>query len=187
MPTRFRRAGLRLVLNIVLCTIAPLAAVSDPLTIVAIGTSNSFGWGVGQQNAFPAVLERMLRAQGVDATVIIKGIWVGRTGGMLSIVQSDLPPDTRIVVLQPGENDIRFGGARDTRSNNIAEILKELNERHITPIVVDPGFASRLYQWDGLHFNAETHREVAAYLAKRVMDAIVPPKPAVPAAGAVRH
>ena len=61
MPLRlcvFLLAGL-------LALLSPLQA--RPLYIVAIGASNTSGLGVGEQNAYPAVLERLLRQKGIDA------------------------------------------------------------------------------------------------------------------------
>ena len=57
-----------------LCACAVLALAAAPLqaralNIVAIGASNTTGFGVGEQNAYPAVLERLLRQKGIDAHV----------------------------------------------------------------------------------------------------------------------
>jgi len=37
------------------------------LNIVAISASNTFGWGVGSQNAYPAQLQTILRKKGIQA------------------------------------------------------------------------------------------------------------------------
>ena len=43
---------------------SPLQA--RPLNIVAIGASNTTGFGVGEQNAYPAVLQALLRKKGIE-------------------------------------------------------------------------------------------------------------------------
>ena len=51
-----------------------LAATSTgsaaPLRIVAIGASNTQGWYVGKQGAYPAKLQALLKARGIEATGI---------------------------------------------------------------------------------------------------------------------
>jgi lysophospholipase L1-like esterase len=37
------------------------------MNIVALGASNTAGWGVASQTAYPAQLEVMLKARGYDA------------------------------------------------------------------------------------------------------------------------
>ena len=69
-----------MVLRLCACLIAALVAVAAsssqarPLNIVAIGASNTSGLGVGEQNAYPAVLERLLRQKGIDAHVTNAGV-----------------------------------------------------------------------------------------------------------------
>jgi lysophospholipase L1-like esterase len=46
------------------------AAAAAPLRIVAIGASNTQGWYVGKQGAYPAKLQALLKAKGIDAQVI---------------------------------------------------------------------------------------------------------------------
>jgi acyl-CoA thioesterase I len=44
-------------------------SLAQPIGIVAVGDSNTAGFGVGRDQAFPAQLERMLRAAGQDVQV----------------------------------------------------------------------------------------------------------------------
>ena len=72
-----------------------------PLKIAAIGASNTAGWGVGSQKAFPAQLEALLKARGYDAHVVNAGVSGSTTSGMLGRIDSAVPAGT----LQPGVND----------------------------------------------------------------------------------
>ncbi len=153
---------------------APLQA--RPLEIVAIGASNTSGFGVGEQNAYPAVLERLLRRKGIDAHVTNAGVWGDITAGMRNRLDAAVPKVTDIVILQPGANDLRFFGSKQARTANIAAMVQHLHTRGIRVIVYDPDPVPRdFYQWDGIHFNAAAHAKIAATLAAQINTA---PKPA---------
>jgi acyl-CoA thioesterase-1 len=78
------------------------------LNIVAIGASNTSGWGVGEANAYPARLEALLREKGYDVRVTNAGVPFQTTVGMLERIDSAVPDGTGLVILQPGSNDKRF-------------------------------------------------------------------------------
>ena len=154
---------------------APLQA--RQLNIVAIGASNTtgFGFGVGEQNAYPAVLERLLRQKGIDAHVINAGVNGDVTTGMRNRLDAAVPKGTDIVILQPGANDLRFFGTKQARTTNIAAMVQRLHARGIRVIVYDPDPVPRdFYQWDGIHFNAAAHPKIAATLAAQIATAVKP-------------
>ncbi len=167
----------------------PLAAGSVEariLNIVAIGASNTAGWGVGAANSFPSVLQVLLRKRGINATVTNAGIPGDVTAGMLNRLDSAVPAGTDLVVLQPGSNDLRFFGTRERRAANIDAIVKRLHARNIRVIVYDPGdMPSDAYQWDGIHFTTTTHARIAAALAAEIAGA-ENVQPGVPVAHAGR-
>ena len=146
---------------------APLEAA--PLNIVAIGASNTSGFGVGAQNAYPAQLQALLRKKGIDATVINAGVNGDVTAGMLSRLDAAVPKGTDIVILQPGANDLRFFGSKERRAANIAAMVAHLHARRLRVIVYDPDkIPADFYQWDGIHFNAAAHAKIAATLAAQI-------------------
>jgi acyl-CoA thioesterase-1 len=159
---------------------AVLALAAGPLqarqlNIVAIGASNTSGLGVGEQNAYPAVLERLLRQKGIDAHVTNAGVWGDVTAGMRNRLDAVVPKGTDIVILQPGGNDLRFFGNKEARSANIAAMVQHLHARGIRVIVYDPDPVPRdFYQWDGIHFNAAAHAKIAATLAAQIAAAAKP-------------
>src|SRR5579872_3045301 len=91
-------------------------------TVVALGASNTAGKGVSSDQAFPAQLQAMLRAKGFDVTVINAGISGDTTGGMMARLDSAVPKGTRVVILQPGGNDMRKGA-----QNYAAELVSRLH------------------------------------------------------------
>jgi acyl-CoA thioesterase-1 len=167
----FRSGAIAAVLGFLLA--APLEAA--PLNIVAIGASNTSGFGVGAQNAYPAQLQALLRKKGIDAIVTNAGVNGDVTAGMLSRLDAAVPKGTDIVILQPGANDLRFFGTKERRSTNIAAMVAHLRARHLRVIVYDPDkIPPDFYQWDGIHFNAAAHAKIAATLAAQIS---APPKP----------
>ena len=168
--------------------VAALAAAGPlqarPLTVVAIGASNTTGFGVGEQNAYPAVLQTLLRKKGIQANVINAGVNGDVTAGMLRRLDSAVPKGTDIVILQPGGNDLRFFGTKAARTANIAAMVKRLRARGIRVIVYDPDpVPADFYQWDHIHFNAAAHAKIAATLAAQIEAVVKPaaPQPPVPA------
>jgi acyl-CoA thioesterase-1 len=146
-----------------------------PLSIVAIGASNTTGFGVGAENAYPAVLERLLRQKGIDVRVTNAGVNGDVTTGMRNRLDTAVPKGTDIVILQPGGNDLRFFGSKQTRTANIAAMVQRLHTRGIRVIVYDPDPVPRdFYQWDGIHFNAAAHAKIAATLAAQIAAAAKP-------------
>src|SRR5947207_11780891 len=110
---------------------ASAVAQAASLNIVAIGASNTSGWGVGEANAYPARLQALLRVRGYDAHVTNAGVPFQTTVGMLERIDSAVPDGIDLVILQPGSNDKRFLWALPTRAANIGAMVKRLTERKI--------------------------------------------------------
>ena len=162
------RLGLAIAGLLAMCA-AAVDASAAPITIVAVGASNTSGWGVAQGNAYPEQLQAMLRAKGVAAQVINAGRPFDTTGGMLGRLDEAVPNGTRIAILQPGGNDLRFLGSRERRSANIAAMASRLRARNIAVIVFDPEIPRQYYAWDGIHLTTEGHAWIAASLLPQVL------------------
>ena len=144
--------------------IAPASAA----TVVALGASNTYGKGVARNQAFPAQIEAILRAKGVNCRVINAGINGDTTAGMLGRLDRVMPSGTSAVILQPGGNDGRKGSPDRT-----AEIQSRLSARGI-PVIMLPNnvFKGLPHQPDGQHLTPEGYRMVAEHLASQVADMI---------------
>lgn len=154
-----------------LSIVAP-AAHAETIHIVALGASNTAGLGVASTSAWPAQLERLLRAKGYDAQVTNAGISGDDTGRMLARVDSAVPEGTQIVILEKAATNDRLR-ASDT-SANIARMTSRLQARKIKVIVIDGmhGWANQQLQADGIHITEAGHAAVAAKLLPRVVAAI---------------
>jgi acyl-CoA thioesterase I len=165
-----------LALLLVVFTVA--SANSAMAQIVALGASNTQGRGVSPQEAWPEVLEGMLRARGSNVHVANAGISGDTTGGELARLDSAVPDGTRIVILNFGRNDFKRGKhgggmiSPDMRQANMAKIRSELHRRGIRTIeadgMIDSIRSAGMVQADGIHLTAEGHRRVAARLAGMV-------------------
>jgi acyl-CoA thioesterase-1 len=144
-------------------------ARADPFRVVAIGASNTSGWIVSSEQAYPHVLEQMLKTAGYQVQVTNSGRPFDTTAGMLARLDSAIPDQTDLVILQPGGNDRRFFVSSERRANNIAEITDHLRSRRIAFIVFDPVFPDDYYAFDHIHFTPEAHAKIAAELMPRVL------------------
>ncbi len=171
------------------------SAAAQPARIVALGDSNTAGFGVATAEAFPARLEATLRAMGVDVEVSNAGISGDTTTGMLNRLDRAVPEGTRIAIVQGGYNDLRRGSSRAAIAANVEAILSRLRARRIQVILC--GFydepweaiakrhraiyvpSSSCYDaanrgWDGLHMNAAGHRVVTERLVPVVQRLVTP-------------
>ena len=165
-----RSLGRAIPLAIAALMCASAAVNAAPLRIVAIGASNTHGWYVGNQGAYPAQLEALLRAKGVDAQVTNAGVPFETTGMMLRRIDKDVPDGTDIVILEPGGNDRRFLVPKEQRAANIAEMERRLQARSISVIVYDEEMPLRYRAFDLIHFTHQGHAIIAAALLPRVME-----------------
>ena len=174
MPTLC--AGKLALLAALMCLCAIAVADAAPIKIVAVGASNTSGWGVGTEQAYPAQLQALLRARGVDAHVINAGTPFDTTSHMRRRLQIAVPHGTHIVILQPGANDLRFFGTKQQRSANIAAMVNELHTRKIRVVVYDEVIPDRYYALDHIHLTVDGHAMIAAYLLPRVLDIVRRPQ-----------
>jgi acyl-CoA thioesterase-1 len=168
--TSLRRQPVFAAAGLLVCLGGRVAA--EPVKIVAVGASNTKGFWVGQEHAYPARLEGLLRRRGIDATVINAGVHFDTTAGMLRRLESAVPHGTHLVIVQPGGNDLRFFGTREKRSANIAAMERHLRGRGIKVVVFDPVFPPEYYTFDGIHLTAAAHAHIAARLEPDVLRAL---------------
>lgn len=165
-----RILGVTICAALVAIAAARRPALATPVNIVAIGASNTAGWGVGTDQAYPALLQQMLRERGYDAHVANAGVSFSTTSGMLKRLDRAVPVGTSIVILQPGGNDTRFFGTKTQREKNIAAIVERLRARHIRVIVFENDVVPHnQLQWDRIHFTRKGHATAAVYLLRQVI------------------
>lgn len=123
MPSVPARALLALSL-----ALAPAAALAET-TIVALGDSLTAGYQLAPGMGFPAQLERALREDGYDVTVLDAGVSGDTTSGGLSRLDWSVGPDADAVIVALGGNDALRGLPPETTRENLSAILDRLEER----------------------------------------------------------
>jgi acyl-CoA thioesterase-1 len=130
---------------------APAAAPARPAEqadgklVLAFGDSLYAGYGVDQDESFPAALERALAARGIAARVANAGVSGDTTASGLqrlgfTLDGLDRNPDLAIVGL--GGNDVLRGLSPEETRRNLESILTELQRRGI-PVVLTGMLAPR--------------------------------------------
>jgi acyl-CoA thioesterase I len=173
--------------NLSICAMLIVLAILDSTgganaetRIVALGASNTAGYGVSGDQAYPAQLEAMLRARGKDVRVTNAGVSGDTSAGMLGRLGSAVPDGTRIVILDPGNNDIKACtepwrpqrcATPARRAGNISAIAARLRARGIRVVMAKIEFRLiPLAQWqaDRRHLTPEGHRIIASRLASQI-------------------
>ena len=95
--------------------------------IVALGDSLTAGFGLPQDKAFPAQLEKALKARGQDVKVVNAGVSGDTAAAGLARLDWALPQDASAVIIELGANDALQGldpaATKATLEKIIAEML----------------------------------------------------------------
>lgn len=100
-------------------------------TILAFGDSLTAGLGLPKEEAFPAQLEKKLRAEGYNIRVINAGVSGETTAGGLRRLDWSLEENPDFVILALGANDMLRGLDPNEAKKNLDAMLKILQERKI--------------------------------------------------------
>ncbi len=104
-------------------------------TIVALGDSLTAGYGLDENQAYPALLERKLQAAGYKYKVVNGGVSGETSSGMLSRMEWILTLNPDIVILETGANDGLRGIDPQVAEKNIREILQLLKKRQVVVVL----------------------------------------------------
>ena len=97
-------------------------ASGTPIKIVMLGDSLTEGYGLDEEEAFPALVEKLLREEGKNVQVINAGISGSTTASGLSRLKWMMKSKPDWLVLALGAND----GLRGQSTENIAKNLEEI-------------------------------------------------------------
>lgn len=103
--------------------------------IVAMGDSLTEGLNVDSDQAYPAQLERKLRADGYDVRVLNAGISGETSAGALSRVGWVLKLKPDIVILETGANDGLRGVEPQVTAENINRMVTRLHNENVKVIL----------------------------------------------------
>jgi acyl-CoA thioesterase-1 len=99
--------------------------------IVALGDSLTAGFGLPADAAFPARLERALRAKGHRVDIVNAGVSGDTASGGLARLDWSVPEGTEAVIVELGANDALRGIDPQVTRKALTEIVERLNKRGI--------------------------------------------------------
>lgn len=102
-----------------------------PLRVVALGDSLTAGYQLPAPQAFPAVLEKALVADGLSVTIANAGVSGDTTSGGLARLDWSVPEGTEAVILELGANDMLRGVDPAVTYDALDRIIARLRGRGI--------------------------------------------------------
>ncbi len=117
-----------LILFMILTTTPTFAnsTASDRTVVLVLGDSLTAGYGLEQENSFPAQLEKSLLSKGYAVKVINAGVSGDTSAGGLSRLDWSLADQPRIVVVELGANDALRGLNPSETYANLDKIINRL-------------------------------------------------------------
>ena len=100
------------------------AQAAEPLRIVVLGDSLVAGFNIRVVDAFPAQLERALKAKGHNVEVINAGVSGDTTAAGLDRLQWAVPENADAVIVELGANDALRGLDPKAAKANLEKIIK---------------------------------------------------------------
>ncbi len=148
----------------------PPASVADERPrVVVLGDSLTEGLGLLAEEAFPALLQRRIDAEGLRYAVRNAGKSGDTSAGGLSRLELALEGDVRLLVVALGGNDALRGLPVDALERNLSMIIERAQQRDIRVVLAGmeapPNFGESYIV---------SFRKVYANLAQRYMVALVP-------------
>ncbi len=146
---------------------APLAQ-AQPLRLVVLGDSLTAGYGLPQEAAFPAVLERALKAKGYRVEITNAGVSGDTSSGGLDRLDWSVPDGTDGVIVELGANDMLRGLDPAVPRRAIGAIVERLKARNI-PVMLAGMYASRnlgpdyVQKFDSLYQDIAKRHDLVLY------------------------
>jgi acyl-CoA thioesterase-1 len=103
--------------------------------VVVLGDSLSAGLGLSPQEAFPAILQRKIDADGLKFEVVNAGVSGDTSAGGLRRLDWALDGDVQVLILGLGANDGLRGLPVDEMRRNLSTIVERAQARHITVVL----------------------------------------------------
>lgn len=116
------------------------AASAEPLRVLAFGDSLTAGYLLPAAAAFPAQLEKRLRADGFDVKVINAGVSGDTSEGGLARLGFALGDGADLVIVELGANDMLRGMDPDLTRANLEKIITQAKQKGARVIIA--GMAS---------------------------------------------
>jgi acyl-CoA thioesterase I len=124
----------------------PAVPATKPIKMVVLGDSLSAGLGLQASAAFPARLQKSLKANGIDVDMINAGVSGDTSSGGRDRLDWSVPEGTEAVILELGANDALRGIDPKVTRSALTDILTRLKARKIAVLlcgmVAPPNYGS---------------------------------------------
>ena len=126
-------------------------AAAEPMRIVALGDSNTYGYRVARDSTYPAQLEAQLRAKGYDVTIVNAGRNGDMTAEGMARLDSAVVEGADAAIVFLGRNDWRKGVPAVAIAQNLDAIVATLRARGLEVLLVgfEPNDFSAVAQKNG--------------------------------------
>jgi acyl-CoA thioesterase-1 len=111
------------------------AQTARPIKMVVLGDSLSAGLGLPASAAFPARLQKSLKARGLDVDMINAGVSGDTSSGGRDRLDWSIPEGTEAVILELGGNDALRGLDPKVTHAALTDILTRLKARRIAVLL----------------------------------------------------
>jgi acyl-CoA thioesterase-1 len=138
LPALFLRSlvlGVTATVLLVTGTAAAQAPANKPIKLVVLGDSLSAGLGLPADAAFPARLQKALKAKGMEVDMVNAGVSGDTTSGGLARLDWSVAEGTQAVILELGANDALRGIDPKIPRAALEQILTRLKARHIAVLL----------------------------------------------------
>jgi len=160
MSLRIPYGALRHLVYALLLMAAAAPAAAKDVHVLAFGDSLTAGYGLPQDAAFPAVLERALKARGHRVEIANAGVSGDTASAGLDRVDWSVPDGTDGVIVELGANDMLRGLDPAVTRQALEGIIQRLKARGV-PVMLAGMYASRNLGPDyGARFDA-IYRDLA--------------------------
>jgi acyl-CoA thioesterase-1 len=109
--------------------------IQIPVHVVALGDSLTAGYGLPAKDGFVPRLEAALTADGVSVVIANAGVSGDTASGGLARLDWSLPPDTDVVIVELGANDMLRGIDPQVTRDALDTILARLVGRRISVLL----------------------------------------------------
>ena len=107
------------------------AQAQAPIRLAVLGDSLTAGYGLPADAAFPARLQKALRAKGIQVDVLNAGVSGDTTSAGRDRLDWSIPDGTEAVIVELGANDALRGLDPKVAKAALEDIIKRLQERKI--------------------------------------------------------
>ena len=129
-------------------------AVAEPVKILALGDSLTAGYGLVNEDAFTSQLQRALKADGLDVTVINAGVSGDTSAGGRTRLGWALADKPEAIIIELGANDGLRGLEPAETERNLDAIVGEVKARGLAVLLSGMMAPPNLGKEYGAKFNA---------------------------------